>query len=54
MYITVEGMENAGITTVEKKIDVQEMMRQDQQNSMRSMERQYGGNGGGGNAGGNG
>ncbi|MDR2541456.1 MAG: hypothetical protein LBD11_07010 [Candidatus Peribacteria bacterium] len=36
MYITIEGMSNAGISTVAEKLDIEEMQQQQE----RAMERQ--------------
>ena len=46
MYITLEGMNNAGISTQQQTLELEDL----QQNNMRNMSRQYGGGGpGGGN-----
>jgi hypothetical protein len=47
MYITVEGMESAGISTVQEELNIEDVMRRNQQNNGRNM----GGTQGGGNAG---
>jgi hypothetical protein len=47
MYITVEGMTTAGISTTPTEIDMEDLMRSNQQNSARNMERQYGNTPGG-------
>jgi hypothetical protein len=41
MYISIEGMNNAGISTVQESVSLEDL----QQNNMRNMNRQYGGGG---------
>ncbi|MDR2415230.1 MAG: hypothetical protein LBD75_01060 [Candidatus Peribacteria bacterium] len=43
MYITLEGITSAGISTVAEEVNLEKMMERNQQNTVRSMERQAGG-----------
>jgi hypothetical protein len=55
MYMTMEGLTNAGISTVQEKLDLEDLRNRGQQNTTRNMGNQGGGasaSAGGGNRGG--